>query len=71
METGQVPVPEERNWRFYIADDSLVTQSLLHVEPLDGGNAHAERSGLREAKKSGQGRPETIAIAVLPVCTKR
>jgi hypothetical protein len=58
VEQGQVFVPEERLWRFYIAEHPLLEQSLLHVEPLDDGNAHNERNELREAKRAGYGRPD-------------
>ena len=58
LEQGQVFVPEERLWRFYFAEDPLVDQMLLHVEPLDDGRAQDERSELREAKKPGNSRQE-------------
>ena len=51
--SGHVFVPEERNWRFYFADDPLLEQVLLHVEPLDSGSAQSERTAIREAKKQG------------------
>lgn len=53
LASDQVFVPEERNWRFYLADDPLLEQPLLHVEPLDSGNAQNERTATREAKKQG------------------
>lgn len=58
LEQGKVFVPEERLWRFYFAEHPLLDDSLLHVEPLDGGNAQNERNELRDAKKAGYGRPD-------------
>jgi hypothetical protein len=53
LEHGQVLVPEEGVYRFYIADDPLLPAALVHVAPLRLPNAPATRSALREAKDRG------------------
>lgn len=54
--TGKVLVPEEGTWRFYIVDDLLLGDSLIHVERLESVNAREERDAIFTAKKSGQPR---------------
>lgn len=54
--TGKVLVPEEGIWRFYMVDDVLLEDSLIHVERLDSANAKEERDAIFTAKKSGQPR---------------
>ena len=58
LNRGQVFISEDRLWRFYFAEHPLLDQSLLHIEPLDGGSAQSERNELREAKRPGHGRPD-------------
>lgn len=56
LDHDQVFVPEQRLWRFYYADDPLLRQPLLHIEPLEGGSASDERRELQEARRSGSQR---------------
>lgn len=56
LRTGRVLVPEEGIWRFYMVDDALIEDSLVHVERLDSGNAKAERDAIYTAKNSSQTR---------------
>lgn len=54
LREGRVFVPEERLWRVYYVDDPLVSCPLLHVEPLEPGNAARDRKQSRETR-SGWG----------------
>lgn len=51
LEHGQVLVPEEGVFRFYLADDPLLDAALLHVAPLRSTSAKESRQALYDAKK--------------------
>jgi hypothetical protein len=53
LEHGAVLVPEEGLWRFYLVDDPLIPDILIHAERIEGDSMRDERRALAEAKKSG------------------
>lgn len=60
LRTGQVLVPEEGIWRFYMVDDVLQEDSLIHVERLESVSAKDERDAIYQTKKLGQNRPSQV-----------
>lgn len=53
LEHGQVLVPEEGVFRFYLAADPLLDVTLLHVSPLYSASARETRKALYDAKREG------------------
>ena len=53
LEHGAVLVPEEGIWRFYLVDDPLIPDILIHAERIEGDSMRDERRALAEAKKGG------------------
>ena len=51
LEHGQVLVPEEGVFRFYVAADPLLDSALLHVSPLRSASGKESRETLYAAKK--------------------
>lgn len=58
LKHGQVLVPEEGVFRFYLAADPLLDVALLHVAPLYSANARDTRDALREAKRGNMQMPQ-------------
>lgn len=58
LEHGQVLVPEEGVFRFYLAADPLLDAALLHVAPLRSASAKESRDTLYEAKKGNAQPPQ-------------
>jgi hypothetical protein len=58
LASGQVLVPEEGAWRFYIVEDPLVTAPVVHCERLILVNAEDERKNLKHAPKDSRGRAQ-------------
>lgn len=57
LEQGAVLVPEEGTWRFFLVDDPLVDDALVHVARLETPNAKQERDELYAAKREMRARP--------------
>lgn len=54
LQVGQVLVPEEGVWRFYLTNDRLIPHSLLHAHRLETDSAHKSRDDNRKnAEKTG------------------
>lgn len=53
LEHGQVLVPEEGVWRFYLVDDPLVPNKLLHAERLESDSVKKERDAAKNARDRG------------------
>jgi hypothetical protein len=57
-----VLVPEERTWRFYVAEDVLIENQLIHVEALQEPSARDTGTQLRDQRRTGQSTlPDTRA----------
>jgi hypothetical protein len=67
LTSGQVLVPEEGAWRFYIVEDPLVMAPVVHCERLVLANAEDERKALRTAPRDGRGRPQRPASDTIPM----
>lgn len=52
LQVGQVLVPEEGVWRFYLANDRLLPHRLLHVHRLETDSAHRSRDDNRKSAES-------------------
>ncbi len=50
LEHGEVLVPEEGVWRFYLVDDPLVPNKLLHAERLESDSVKKERDAAKNAR---------------------
>ncbi|WP_156480542.1 hypothetical protein [Aquipseudomonas alcaligenes] len=61
---GQVLVPEEGVWRFYIVDDPLVSQHLLHAQRLETDRAQQARNDNR--KELGKQAPSRSSASSTP-----
>lgn len=53
LEYGEVLVPEEGVWRFYLVDDPLVPNKLLHAERLESDSVKKERDAAKNARNRG------------------
>lgn len=53
LEHGEVLVPEEGVWRFYLVDDPLVPNKLLHAERLESDSVKKERDAAKDARNRG------------------
>ena len=53
LEHGEVLVPEEGVWRFYLVDDPLVPNKLLHAERLESDSVKKERDAAKNARNRG------------------
>lgn len=53
LEHGEVLVPEEGVWRFYLVDDPLVLNKLLHAERLESDSVKKERDAAKNARDRG------------------
>lgn len=53
LEHGEVLVPEEGVWRFYLVDDPLVPNNLLHAERLETDSVKKERDVARNSRNRG------------------
>lgn len=61
LQVGQVLVPEEGVWRFYLTNDRLLPHSLLHAHRLETGSAHKSRNDNRKyAEKAGSQRASSL-----------
>lgn len=61
LQVGQVLVPEEGVWRFYLANDRLLPHRLLHVHRLETDSAHRSRDDNRKnAEKPGSQRASSL-----------
>lgn len=59
LEAGEVLVPEEGIWRFYLQSDPLLPNTLLHARRLETGSAHQERNkGKKSSNQNSQ--PQNI-----------
>lgn len=53
LEYGEVLVPEEGVWRFYLVGDPLVPNKLLHAERLESDSVKKERDAAKNARNRG------------------
>lgn len=53
LEQGEVLVPEEGVWRFYLVDDILVSNKLLHAERLETESVKKERDSAKNSRSRG------------------
>lgn len=66
LESGQVLVPEEGAWRFYLIDDPLVMAPVVHCERLLLANAEEARKELKHAPKDNRGRTQRPSSDPIP-----
>lgn len=52
LKVGQVLVPEEGVWRFYVVNDPLISQHLLHAQRLE--TDHAQQARNHNRKEAGK-----------------
>lgn len=62
---GEVLVPEEGVWRFFLVDDPLVPAALIHVRRLETEPVRREREAAREARGRGERIPPSERIPEL------
>lgn len=58
LQHGEVLVPEEGIWRFFVIDDPLVPGALVHVQSLKADPVQKEREAARDARTRGERRPQ-------------
>lgn len=58
LQHGEVLVPEEGIWRFFLIDDPLVPGALIHVQRLEADPVRMEREAARDARTRGERRPQ-------------
>jgi hypothetical protein len=58
LQHGEVLVPEEGIWRFFVIDDPLVPGALVHVQSLEADPVRKEREAARDARTRGERRPQ-------------
>lgn len=70
LAAGQVLVPEEGVWRFYVVDDPLISQRLLHAQRLETDRAQQTRKDNRkEADKPEASRSSASSMpSLLKAC---
>jgi hypothetical protein len=56
---GEVLVPEEGIWRFFLVDDPLVPTTLVHVQRLLAEPVRREREAAKDARTRGVRPPQT------------
>ena len=66
LTSGQVLVPEEGAWRFYIIEDPLVVVPVVHCERLSLANAEEERKALKAVPKDARGRSQRPSSDEIP-----
>lgn len=59
LEHGEVLVPEEGAWRFFVIDDPLVPCALVHVQHLETDPVKKERDAVKDARARGERHPVT------------
>ena len=57
LEHGEVLVPEEGLWRFFVIDDPLVPDALIHAQRLEPEPVRKEREAARDARTRGERPP--------------
>ena len=55
---GEVLVPEEGIWRFFVVDDPLVPAALVHAQRLEAEPVRKEREAAKDAHRRGERRPQ-------------
>lgn len=58
LNRGQVLVPEEGVWRFFVVDDPLVPGAVIHAERLQTDSARKERGVAKDARTRGERPPQ-------------
>jgi hypothetical protein len=56
LEHGEVLVPEEGIWRFFVIDDPLVPSALVHAQRLEAESVRQERAAAKDARTRGERR---------------
>lgn len=68
LQVGQVLVPEEGVWRFYLANDLLLPHRLLHAHRLETGCAHRSRGDNRKNAENPGSKQASSLPALLKSC---
>lgn len=59
LDHGEVLVPEEAMWRFFVVDDPLVPAALIHAQQLKTEPVGKERKSVKDARNSGAPKPHS------------
>jgi hypothetical protein len=59
LDHGEVLVPEEGVWRFFVVDDPLVPAALVHAQRLEAEPVWKERKAAKDARNSGTARQQS------------